>query len=94
MRDKAIKWLDSQPIASITTWNDLAQNFYTMFFPSIKIAKLKYDISIFRQGDFETFDEAGIGSRTCYESSTSWNQQGTPSSIFFYGTASILQKHG
>ncbi|XP_022876798.1 uncharacterized protein LOC111395003 [Olea europaea var. sylvestris] len=27
LRDKAIEWLDSQPIASITTWNDLAQKF-------------------------------------------------------------------
>ncbi|XP_022881061.1 uncharacterized protein LOC111398380 [Olea europaea var. sylvestris] len=47
--DKAIEWLDSQPIASITTWNDLAQKFCTKFFPPAKIAKLKYDISIFRQ---------------------------------------------
>ncbi|XP_022869680.1 uncharacterized protein LOC111389057 [Olea europaea var. sylvestris] len=49
LRDKAIEWLDSQLIASITTWNDLAQKFCTKFFPQAKIAKLKHDISIFRQ---------------------------------------------
>ncbi|XP_022880677.1 uncharacterized protein LOC111397948 [Olea europaea var. sylvestris] len=49
LRDKAIEWLDFQPIASITTWNDLAQKFCTKFFPPAKIAKLKHDISIFRQ---------------------------------------------
>ncbi|XP_022851134.1 uncharacterized protein LOC111372938 [Olea europaea var. sylvestris] len=48
----------SQPIASITTWNDLAQKFYTKFFPPAKIAKLKHDISVFHQGDSENFDEA------------------------------------
>ncbi|XP_022899374.1 uncharacterized protein LOC111412682 [Olea europaea var. sylvestris] len=30
LRDKAIEWLDSQPIASITTWNDLAQKFWLL----------------------------------------------------------------
>lgn len=58
LHDKALEWLDSQPIASITTWNDLAQKFCTKFFPPAKITKLKHDISIFRQGESESFDEA------------------------------------
>ncbi|XP_022889241.1 uncharacterized protein LOC111404706 [Olea europaea var. sylvestris] len=58
LHDKAIEWLDSQPIASITTWNDLALKFCTKFFLPAKIAKLKHDISIFRQGESENFDEA------------------------------------
>lgn len=58
LRDKAIEWLDSQPIASITTWNDFAQKFCTKFFPPAKIAQLKHDISVFRQGNSESFDEA------------------------------------
>ncbi|CAA3023591.1 Hypothetical predicted protein [Olea europaea subsp. europaea] len=56
--DRALEWLDSQPIASITTWNDLAQKFCTKFFPPAKITKLKHDISIFRQGETESFDKA------------------------------------
>ncbi|XP_022868458.1 uncharacterized protein LOC111388032 [Olea europaea var. sylvestris] len=35
--DKAIEWLDSQPIASITTWNDLAHKFCTKFFPPARL---------------------------------------------------------
>ncbi|XP_022873080.1 uncharacterized protein LOC111392023 [Olea europaea var. sylvestris] len=58
LRDKAIEWLDSQPIASITIWNVLAQKFCTKFFPPTKIVKLKHNMSIFRQGESENFDEA------------------------------------
>ncbi|CAI9775914.1 unnamed protein product [Fraxinus pennsylvanica] len=56
LHDKVLEWLDSQPIASISTWNDLAQKFCTKFFPPAKIAKLKHDISIFCQS--ESFNEA------------------------------------
>lgn len=55
--DKVLEWLDSQPIVSIRTWNDLTQKFYTKFFPPAKIAKLKHDISDFRQGESESFNE-------------------------------------
>lgn len=54
----ALEWLDSQPIASNSTWNDLVQKFCTNFFPLAKIAKLNHDISIFRQGKFESFGKA------------------------------------
>ncbi|XP_022855936.1 uncharacterized protein LOC111377113 [Olea europaea var. sylvestris] len=56
LRDRALEWLDSQPIASITTWNDLAKKFCTKFFPPAKITKLKHDISIFGQGETESFE--------------------------------------
>ncbi|XP_022876807.1 uncharacterized protein LOC111395012 [Olea europaea var. sylvestris] len=58
LRDRALEWLDSQLIASIITWNDLAKKFCIEFFPPAEIAKLKNDISIFRQGETESFDEA------------------------------------
>ncbi|KAL2531597.1 Uncharacterized protein Adt_04948 [Abeliophyllum distichum] len=58
LRDKALEWLDSLPVGSITTWNDLAQKFYTKFFPPAKVSKLKHDISIFQQSETESFDEA------------------------------------
>ncbi|CAI9777218.1 unnamed protein product [Fraxinus pennsylvanica] len=57
LHGKVLEWLDSQPIVSINTWDDLAQKFCTKFFPLAKITKLKYDISIFRQGKSESFDE-------------------------------------
>ncbi|XP_022859399.1 uncharacterized protein LOC111380147, partial [Olea europaea var. sylvestris] len=58
LRDKALEWLDSLPIASITTWNELAHKFCTKFFLPAKIAKLRHEISIFSQGESESFDEA------------------------------------
>ena len=36
--DRAKHWLKSQPPDSITSWNDLVQNFLTKFFPPAKIA--------------------------------------------------------
>ncbi|CAA3017328.1 Hypothetical predicted protein, partial [Olea europaea subsp. europaea] len=65
LHDKAIEWLDTQPIASITTWNDLEQKFCTKFFPPAKIAKLKHYISIFRQDDSKNLIKPGIGLKTC-----------------------------
>ena len=38
--DKAKYWLTSQPLDSITSWNDLVQKFLTKFFPRTKIAQL------------------------------------------------------
>ena len=36
--DRAKHWLTSQPLDSITLWNDLVQKFLTKFFPPAKIA--------------------------------------------------------
>ncbi|XP_022881027.1 uncharacterized protein LOC111398341 [Olea europaea var. sylvestris] len=49
-------------IVSITTWNDLAQKFCTKFFPPAKIAKLKHDISIFKQAFKSMVDSSANGS--------------------------------
>ena len=40
LSDKAKHWLMSQPLNSITSWNDLVQKFLTKFFPPLKIAQL------------------------------------------------------
>lgn len=53
--NKALECLDFQPTASINTWNDLVQKFYTKFFLPFKIAKLKHGTAIFHQGDSESF---------------------------------------
>ena len=49
LRDKARSWLHSLPPGSITTWNDLAQKFLAKFFPPVRTAKLRNDISTFEQ---------------------------------------------
>ena len=36
--DRSKHWLTSQPLDSITSWNDLMQKFLTKFFPPAKIA--------------------------------------------------------
>ncbi|KAH0773509.1 hypothetical protein KY290_010646 [Solanum tuberosum] len=48
MFGEAKGWLNSEPVNSISTWNDLAQKFLIQFFPSGKIAKLRSDILSFR----------------------------------------------
>ena len=46
--DRAKHRLPSQPPDSITSWNDLMQNFLTNFFPPGKIAQLVQEINTFR----------------------------------------------
>ena len=46
--NRAKHWLTSQPPNSITSWNDLVQNFLTKFFPPAKIAQLVQEIDTFR----------------------------------------------
>lgn len=57
LRDKALEWLDSLPVASINTWDELAHRFCTKFFSLAKVAQLRHDISIFAQNEFESFDK-------------------------------------
>ena len=40
LSDKAKHWLASQPLDSITSWNDLVQKFFSKFFPPSNIAQL------------------------------------------------------
>ena len=47
LRDKARAWLNTLPPDSVTTWNDLAKIFLMKYFPSIKNAKLRNDITGF-----------------------------------------------
>ncbi|KAL2455731.1 RING-H2 finger protein ATL63 [Abeliophyllum distichum] len=39
LRDGALEWLDSEPHASITTWNDLARKFCNKYFSPAKVAQ-------------------------------------------------------
>ncbi|XP_031286048.1 uncharacterized protein LOC116144754 [Pistacia vera] len=46
-----------QHSGSITTWNELAQAFLTKFFPPVKFAKMRSDITNFFQQDMESLYE-------------------------------------
>ena len=58
LRDKAKAWLISLPPRSITTWNELVQVFLVKYFPPIKSAKMRNDITNFFQQDMESLYEA------------------------------------
>ncbi|XP_073028653.1 uncharacterized protein [Primulina eburnea] len=58
LRDQARGWLQSLPLGSITTWQELATKFLSKYFPPAKSAQLKIEISTFRQTDFEQLYEA------------------------------------
>ena len=47
LKDKAKAWLNSQPPASITTWDLLAKAFLAKYFPPSKTAKIIKDITTF-----------------------------------------------
>ncbi|KAF7810177.1 uncharacterized protein G2W53_036920 [Senna tora] len=54
LRDKAKVWLQSLPEGSITTWEELVQQFLTKYFPPGKTAKMRNDITSFVLLDNET----------------------------------------
>ncbi|KAF7842254.1 uncharacterized protein G2W53_004552 [Senna tora] len=56
-RPAAKAWLQSQPQGSITSWSDLTQKFLAKYFPPAKTAKLRGDITTFKQRDFESLYE-------------------------------------
>ncbi|WRX25984.1 Retrotransposon gag domain - like 10 [Theobroma cacao] len=58
LRDKAKARLNALPTSSITTWDDLAQNFLAKFFPLAKIAKMRNDITSFMHQDSKSLYEA------------------------------------
>ncbi|KAF7812086.1 uncharacterized protein G2W53_033062 [Senna tora] len=58
LRDQAREWLQSVPQGSITSWADLSQKFLAKFFPLGKTAKLRADITNFKQQNFESLYEA------------------------------------
>ncbi|KAI3776355.1 hypothetical protein L1987_46133 [Smallanthus sonchifolius] len=55
---KSHEWINSLPTGSITTWDDLAQQFLSKYFPPAKTAKLRNDITTFTQDDGESLYEA------------------------------------
>ncbi|KAI4325824.1 hypothetical protein MLD38_031187 [Melastoma candidum] len=57
LRNKAKAWLYSLSPGSITTWDDLAREFLTKFFPPMKTVKLRRDITTFMQLDGESFSD-------------------------------------
>ena len=58
LKDKAKHWLISEPLDSITSWDDLSNKFMARFFPPAKAAKLRIDISRFYRYEGESFYEA------------------------------------
>ncbi|KAF7841444.1 uncharacterized protein G2W53_003742 [Senna tora] len=58
LRDQGREWLQSLPQGSITSWADLSQKFLAKFFPPGKTAKLRVDITNFKQQNFESLYEA------------------------------------
>ncbi|KAK5839325.1 hypothetical protein PVK06_008102 [Gossypium arboreum] len=58
LRNKAKQWLNSLPRGSITTWEQMTENFLLKYFPMAKTAKLHNDISSFVQMDLETLYDA------------------------------------
>ena len=58
LRDKSKGWLHSLRVGSITTWEDLAQKFFTKFFPMAKTPAIKNALTQFSQQSGETLCEA------------------------------------
>ncbi|KAF7812974.1 uncharacterized protein G2W53_033950 [Senna tora] len=58
LRDKAKVSLQSLPEGSISTWEELAQQFLTKYFPPGKTAKMRNDITFFVLLDNESLYEA------------------------------------
>ena len=57
LKEKAKHWFISEPLNSITSWDELVNTFLTRFFPPTKEEKLRIDISNFCQYEGETFYE-------------------------------------
>ena len=55
LKDKAKHWLNSEPLDSVTTWDDLVHKFLSKFFPPTKMARMRIDIHNFSQFEGETF---------------------------------------
>lgn len=54
LKDKAKVWLNSLAPSTITTWEELAQNFLAKYFALAKMAKLHNDIMTFNQQENES----------------------------------------
>ncbi|KAL5569743.1 hypothetical protein UlMin_026318 [Ulmus minor] len=58
LKDRAKVWLNSLEPNSVTSWNGLAEKFITKYFPPTKNARMRNDITSFRQTDDESLFEA------------------------------------
>lgn len=58
LRDATLEWLDAEPHASISPWEDLTRKFCNKYFPPAKVARLRLEIQTFQQRDGESFHEA------------------------------------
>jgi len=58
LRKKAKSWLNSLSPGIITTSDGLAQKFLAKFFPPVKTAKMRNDITTFTQFDIKSLYEA------------------------------------
>ena len=57
LKDRAKAWLNSQPPASITTWDLLAKAFLAKYFPPAKTTKIIKDITTFQQFELESLSD-------------------------------------
>ena len=92
LKEKAKLWLISEPLDSITSWDDLLNKFLARFFPLEKAAKLRIDISSFYQYEGELFYEAwerfkDLLRKCPHHSFTKWMQV-----LYFYNGLSRLTK--
>lgn len=58
LRGAAYRWLTSLAPEPIKTWKEIVEKFLARYFPSIKEAKLKQEISALTQVDSETLFKA------------------------------------
>ncbi|KAK5839410.1 hypothetical protein PVK06_008195 [Gossypium arboreum] len=58
LRNKAKQWLNLLPRGSITTWEQMTENFLLKYFPPAKTTKLRNGISSFVQMDLEALHDA------------------------------------
>ena len=58
LRGAAYRWLTSLSPGSIRTWKEMVEKFLGRYFPPSRAAKLRQEISAFKQGDSETLFEA------------------------------------
>ena len=57
-KDKAKRWLVTLRRNLITTWDQMAKTFLTMYFPSRRTTKLRHEIASFTQSEDESLFEA------------------------------------
>ena len=58
LKDRAKAWLNSLEPNSVDSWNGLADKFLTKYFPPTKNARMRNDITSFRQTEDESLFEA------------------------------------